>query len=107
MAFKDSKEGLKHLSEAQEVLKVQLNSVISINHDLTEQVKQLSLLKHDLEEVTIAHNEAEDTIADLEDQLEVVIESHAATTHKLQTATLILQVGNPCLLCPKDFHRTL
>ena len=90
--MKESKGGLKHLSEAQEVLKSQLNAVIATNHDLTDQVKQLSLVKHDLEDALVTRNEAEGTISTLEDRLEMVLSSHASTTHKLQTATLILQV---------------
>ena len=128
-AYKESKEGIAHLNEAQVVLKAELEKVIATNHDLTEQVKHLSLLKHvreepymlqdfnlcckcckntmfrickiekslvffqDLEEVTVAKYEAEDTIYDLEDRLEMVIASHAATSNKLQLSTLLLQVS--------------
>ena len=91
-AFKESKESLKHFSEAQEALKSQLGTVIATNHGLTEQVMQLSLLKHDLEEAISGRKKAEDNVAELHDRLEAFISSHAETSHKLQKATLILKV---------------
>ena len=45
-AYKESKEGIQHLTEAQTFLKGELEKLISTNHNLTVQVKQLSLLKH-------------------------------------------------------------
>ena len=46
----------------------------------------------DLEESSLGRNEAEDTIANLEERLEQVLASHAIASQQLQMATLLLQV---------------
>ena len=71
------------------------NTILSFIRTLvpTNYYLPTSTLYQDLEEVTVAKNEAEDTIYDLEDRLEMVIASHAATSNKLQLSTLLLQVN--------------
>ncbi|GAX78644.1 hypothetical protein CEUSTIGMA_g6082.t1 [Chlamydomonas eustigma] len=91
----EGKEGMKQMTEAQDYLKKEIDTLIKANQGLSENIRQLNLLKYDIDDLAASKSDAVDETKALEARLELVLQSHALTNQKLQMATLLLQGLDP------------